>query len=263
MTPGNPNDPATRKQLNRLAWWAEKIGTKVPADLTKAQASDLISEWANNHEEFLDAWEEHADELRQRDADERERKEASEFREMEIQVIAGDVDDWREFYNCRRVPKALLKRVLGAIGSKGSAEPIDQFMDRFFKALQGEAPQLFSAAAAPPKISTENSQKKSTHPVQKPPMPQPTRPTFITPGTVVSHSPYRPVQRPSNAGPAIASLLLPGLGQMVQGRVVAAAFWFVASGVIWFLTMAVGLFGLGTVANVFSAIDAARWDGRN
>lgn len=173
MPPGNPQDPATKKQINRIRWWAEKLGTEVPPNLTKAQASALISEWAEDHEEFLDEWEERAEELRQQDADERERREAAESREWEIEVIASDVDDWREFYKCRKVPTSLVERVVGKIGSMDRNEPIGQFMDRFFDTLRIEAPQLFSGPIKPPKIAAATTSKKSTQPITAVPPPLP------------------------------------------------------------------------------------------
>lgn len=54
---------------------------------------------------------------------------------------------------------------------------------------------------------------------------------------------------------ALASFFIPGLGQLVQGRVVAALFHFVLTGVLWFITF--GLFGW--VGHIISCIEAARW----
>lgn len=51
---------------------------------------------------------------------------------------------------------------------------------------------------------------------------------------------------------ALASLFVPGLGQLLQGRVLAALLFFVAAGVLWF-------FLLGWVMHLWSVIDAARW----
>ena len=51
---------------------------------------------------------------------------------------------------------------------------------------------------------------------------------------------------------AICSFFIPGLGQLVQGRVLAALIFFVAAGVLWIVW-------LGWVIHLWSVIDAARW----
>jgi TM2 domain-containing membrane protein YozV len=53
---------------------------------------------------------------------------------------------------------------------------------------------------------------------------------------------------------ALASLCIPGLGQLLQGRVGAALLHFVLGGVLWF-------FFLGWIAHIWSAINAARYSG--
>jgi TM2 domain-containing membrane protein YozV len=52
---------------------------------------------------------------------------------------------------------------------------------------------------------------------------------------------------------AIASFFIPGLGQLVQGRVFAAVFFFVLAGAIHFFTL--GL--LGGLGHLIAALDAA------
>ena len=52
---------------------------------------------------------------------------------------------------------------------------------------------------------------------------------------------------------ALASFFIPGLGQLVQGRVLMAAIQFVMAGVLWF-------FLLGWIIHLWSIIDAARWN---
>jgi TM2 domain-containing membrane protein YozV len=54
---------------------------------------------------------------------------------------------------------------------------------------------------------------------------------------------------------ALASFFIPGLGQLVQGRPLAALFHFVLSGILWALTF----FTLGWLGNLISCIEAARW----
>jgi len=51
---------------------------------------------------------------------------------------------------------------------------------------------------------------------------------------------------------AICSLFIPGLGQLVQGRLLAAFLFFVAAAALWFVL-------LGWVIHLWSVIDAARW----
>jgi TM2 domain-containing membrane protein YozV len=53
---------------------------------------------------------------------------------------------------------------------------------------------------------------------------------------------------------ALASFFIPGLGQLLQGRIIAAAIQFVLAAVMW-----VAL--LGWLVHVYSIIDAARWKG--
>ena len=53
---------------------------------------------------------------------------------------------------------------------------------------------------------------------------------------------------------ALASFLYPGLGQLVQGRLLAAAVHFLLATLLWFVL-------LGWVIHLWSTIDAARWRG--
>jgi len=53
---------------------------------------------------------------------------------------------------------------------------------------------------------------------------------------------------------ALASFFIPGLGQLLQGRVLAALTHFVLAGVLWFVM-------LGWAVHLWSVIDAARWQG--
>jgi TM2 domain-containing membrane protein YozV len=56
---------------------------------------------------------------------------------------------------------------------------------------------------------------------------------------------------------ALASFFIPGLGQLVQGRVLAALLHFIFTGILWVITFGYG----GWIAHVISCIDAARWKG--
>jgi TM2 domain-containing membrane protein YozV len=51
---------------------------------------------------------------------------------------------------------------------------------------------------------------------------------------------------------ALASFFFPGLGQLVQGRLLAALLFFVASLVLW-------VFLLGWLVHIVATIDAARF----
>jgi TM2 domain-containing membrane protein YozV len=51
---------------------------------------------------------------------------------------------------------------------------------------------------------------------------------------------------------ALASFFIPGLGQLLQGRIIKAAFMFVMAIVLWF-------FLLGWAVHLWSIIDAALW----
>lgn len=54
---------------------------------------------------------------------------------------------------------------------------------------------------------------------------------------------------------ALASFFIPGLGQLLQGRVIKAALQFVLAAVLWF-------FLLGWVIHLWSILDAALWKPR-
>ena len=54
---------------------------------------------------------------------------------------------------------------------------------------------------------------------------------------------------------ALASFFIPGLGQLVQGRVLAAVIHFVLAALLWIILM-------GWVVHLWSIIDAARWKAR-
>jgi TM2 domain-containing membrane protein YozV len=54
---------------------------------------------------------------------------------------------------------------------------------------------------------------------------------------------------------AICSFFIPGLGQLVQGRMLKAALMFVLGAVLWF-------FFLGWIVHIWSIFDAATWKPR-
>lgn len=51
---------------------------------------------------------------------------------------------------------------------------------------------------------------------------------------------------------ALASLFIPGLGQLLQGRVLMAALQFFLAAFLWF-------FLLGWIVHLWSIVDAAKW----
>jgi TM2 domain-containing membrane protein YozV len=53
---------------------------------------------------------------------------------------------------------------------------------------------------------------------------------------------------------ALASFFIPGLGQLLQGRLFMAIVHFVLAGALWF-------FMLGWIIHIWSIIDAARFKG--
>ncbi len=52
---------------------------------------------------------------------------------------------------------------------------------------------------------------------------------------------------------ALCSFFIPGLGQLVQGRIFMALFMFVLAGVVWVITLA----HFGWIINIGAAIEAA------
>lgn len=53
---------------------------------------------------------------------------------------------------------------------------------------------------------------------------------------------------------AVCSFFIPGLGQLVQGRLLMAAIMFVLSAVLWVIL-------LGWLIHLWSVVDAALWKG--
>jgi TM2 domain-containing membrane protein YozV len=51
---------------------------------------------------------------------------------------------------------------------------------------------------------------------------------------------------------ALASFFIPGLGQLIQGRLLKAIVMFALAGILWF-------FLLGWLVHLWSIIDAALW----
>lgn len=54
---------------------------------------------------------------------------------------------------------------------------------------------------------------------------------------------------------ALASLFIPGLGQLLQGRLLMALFMFLLAGALWFIL-------LGWIIHIWSILDAAKFNPR-
>ena len=59
---------------------------------------------------------------------------------------------------------------------------------------------------------------------------------------------------------ALASFFIPGLGQLVQGRALAALGYFVVSVLLWFCSMGF-IWIVGCIGHIMACLDAARWNG--
>ncbi|MDA0293139.1 MAG: hypothetical protein O3A75_08080 [Verrucomicrobia bacterium] len=57
---------------------------------------------------------------------------------------------------------------------------------------------------------------------------------------------------------ALASLLVPGLGQLVQGRFFSALLFFAGAGVLWSISFGT----LGWIMHLWSSLNAALWKPR-
>jgi len=54
---------------------------------------------------------------------------------------------------------------------------------------------------------------------------------------------------------ALASLFVPGLGQLLQGRILASLFFFITAAVVWLISLGT----LGWIIHLWATIDAAMW----
>ena len=60
----------------------------------------------------------------------------------------------------------------------------------------------------------------------------------------------------ANVIAALASFFIAGLGQLIQGRVLAAALFFLFASILW-------IFYLGWIIHLWSVVDAALWKRKN
>jgi TM2 domain-containing membrane protein YozV len=59
----------------------------------------------------------------------------------------------------------------------------------------------------------------------------------------------------ANVIAAVCSFFIPGLGQLVQGRILMALLHFALAGLLWLVM-------LGWIVHLWSIIDAALWKGK-
>lgn len=57
---------------------------------------------------------------------------------------------------------------------------------------------------------------------------------------------------------ALCSFFFPGLGQLIQGRILAALLFFVGAGAVWFISFGT----MGWVIHIWACVDAAIWKPR-
>jgi TM2 domain-containing membrane protein YozV len=57
---------------------------------------------------------------------------------------------------------------------------------------------------------------------------------------------------------ALCSLFIPGLGQLLQGRLLAGILFFVGASVLWFVTLGT----LGWIMHLWASLNAALWKPR-
>jgi len=57
---------------------------------------------------------------------------------------------------------------------------------------------------------------------------------------------------------ALCSFFFPGLGQLIQGRILAALLFFVGAGVVWFISFGT----MGWIIHIWACVDAAIWKSR-
>ena len=57
---------------------------------------------------------------------------------------------------------------------------------------------------------------------------------------------------------ALASFFFPGLGQLIQARVMAALLFFLGAGLLWLISFGT----LGWIIHIWATLDAALWKGK-
>ena len=62
---------------------------------------------------------------------------------------------------------------------------------------------------------------------------------------------------------AVCSFFIPGLGQLVQGRILAALLFFVFASIFWALSWLVIPIVLALLTHLWAIIDAARYSPKN
>ena len=57
---------------------------------------------------------------------------------------------------------------------------------------------------------------------------------------------------------ALCSFFFPGLGQLIQGRILATVLFFVGAGAVWLISFGT----MGWVMHIWACVDAAVWKPR-
>lgn len=57
---------------------------------------------------------------------------------------------------------------------------------------------------------------------------------------------------------ALCSFIFPGLGQLIQGRILAALLFFVGAGLVWIVSFGT----MGWIMHIWACVDAAIWKQR-
>ncbi|MEI8311582.1 MAG: hypothetical protein WCH98_12580 [Verrucomicrobiota bacterium] len=57
---------------------------------------------------------------------------------------------------------------------------------------------------------------------------------------------------------ALCSFFFPGLGQLIQGRILAAILFFVGAGAVWVVSFGT----MGWIMHIWACVDAAIWKPR-
>ncbi len=58
---------------------------------------------------------------------------------------------------------------------------------------------------------------------------------------------------------ALASVIIAGLGQLIQGRVLKGLFFFVLATIVWWITLGT----MGWIIHIWACVDAALWKPRH
>jgi hypothetical protein len=140
MDPDRRALEVTERQAARLKWWAKRLGVATPVCRNRGEASDIIDQWEKEHPHLIDAWEYE----KEKRSDREDRKQQKELESMDVAMIALEINDWRNFYGCRYVPKSKAKAAVRVVGVDGFYGDRGKFMDAVFTELRRCEPALFA-----------------------------------------------------------------------------------------------------------------------